>query len=220
MINKMVEGFSLERDQELESQMKAELILYRDALVKNIKVNLLKSFWRLSWVTYSTIKSGSSLGDSYSNLVTEGASIETLGAGLKVIQGMVPSESELAIDTSTLSGKAKSVGLSVALEAVDSLGDPVKIATEVFNSSANAVLPSADLTQEEVNILKDQHIKKGSIDETLRGIETRNAERAAKIAKLETEIAILKNDVGSWEIKEKDRVAFEFEDSCKKQKNN
>lgn len=220
MINKMVEGFALERDMEIEDQMKQELVTYRDALVKNLKTNLLKSFWRLSWVTYTTIKSGASLGDSYSNILTTGASVETLGAGLKVMQGTVPSNSSLAIDTSSLSGQAKSVGANVALEAIDSLGDPVKIATELINSSGNAALPSADLTPEEIEILKEQHIKKGVIDSAISGITARNAERAAKIALLEAEIATMEGEIRSWESKEKERVAFGLEDSCKKLKQN
>ena len=218
MIDLMIEGFALDRDVELENQMQAELENYRQALVQNIKTNLLKSFWRLSWVTYSTIKSGSGLGDSYSNLLTTGAKVETLGAGLKVVQGIIPSSSSLAIDTSTLSGKAKSIGANVALEAIDSLGDPVKIATEFFKSSTEATFPSADLTDEEIDILKSQHLKKGAIDDALAKSQAANVKRQARLTEIESLIAGLQAEIASWEEKEKSRVATELEESCKKLK--
>ena len=218
MIGKMVEAFEIERDIEIENQLQAELLTYREALVQNIKTNLLKSFWRLSWVTYTTIQSGKGVGESYNTLLTSGASAETVGAGLKVIQGIIPNDSALAIDTSTVTGKAKSVGAAVALEAIDSLGDPTKIATELFKSAANAPLPSADISPEEVAILRDQHLTKGAIDEILADSRAANQDREARLATLEQEIGELQTQVDSWEVKEKDRVKFNLEDSCKSQR--
>ena len=218
MIGKMVEAFEIERDIEIENQLQAELLTYREALVQNIKTNLLKSFWRLSWVTYTTIQSGKGVGESYNTLLTSGASAETVGAGLKVIQGIIPNDSALAIDTSTVTGKAKSVGAAVALEAIDSLGDPTKIATELFKSAANAPLPSADISPEEVAILRDQHLTKGAIDEILADSRAANQDREARLATLEQEIGELQTQVDSWEAKEKDRVKFNLEDSCKSQR--
>ena len=218
MIEKMVEAFELERDIEIENQLQTELLTYREALVQNIKTNLLKSFWRLSWVTYTTIQSGKGVGESYNTLLTSGASAETIGAGLKVIQGVIPGDSALAIDTSTVTGKAKSVGAAVALEAIDSLGDPTKIATELFKSAANAPLPSADISPEEVAILRDQHLTKGAIDEILADSQAANQAREARLATLEQEISALQTQVDDWEVKEKERVKFNLEDSCKSQR--
>lgn len=214
MIEKMVEAFELERDIEIENQMQAELEAYKAALVQNIKTNLLKAFWRLSWVTYTTVNSGTSLGNSYSQVLTSGAGVETIGAGLKVVQGVIPSSSQLAIDTSTVTGKAKSVGANVALEAVDSLGDPTKIATELFKSASGAALPSADISQEEIDILKVQHLNNGIVDKALADSRAANAEREARIAVLETEIAQLQQQINEWEGKEKERVRSSLESSC------
>jgi len=214
MIEKMVEAFELERDIEIENQMQAELETYKAALVQNIKTNLLKAFWRLSWVTYTTVNSGTSLGNSYSQVLTSGAGVETIGAGLKVVQGVIPKDSQLAIDTSTVTGKAKSVGANVALEAVDSLGDPTKIATELFKSASGAALPSADISQEEIDILREQHINNGIVDKALADSRAANNEREAKIAVLETEIAQLQQQITEWEAKEKERVKSALESSC------
>lgn len=214
MIALMVEGFELERDFEIEQQMQAELQEYRAALVQDLKTNLLKAFWRLSWVTYSTVKSGSSLGQSYSDLLTSAEGISAIGTGLKVVQGVIPGDSQLAIDTSSTLGKAKSVGANVALEAVESLGDPTKVATELFKSAANAPLPSADISPEEINVLKEQHLSKGVVDEVLAKSQAANDARLVRMNQIEEEVARLQEEVNKYEAEEKARVRFSLEDSC------
>jgi hypothetical protein len=215
MIELMIAGFELERDYEIEQQLQAELETYKAALVQNIKTNLLKAFWRLSWVTYTTVKGGKGLGESYNQVLTSGASVETLGAGLKVVQGIIPGDSALAIDTSTTGGKAASVGASVALEAIDTLGDPTKIATELFKSAASAPLPSADISQEEIDILKQQHLDNGIVDQALAESRADNGERLALMNDIEQQIANLQIDIDRWEGEEKARVAVLLEESCK-----
>lgn len=219
MIALTVEGFSLEREAEVDKLAMAELKNYRDALSKNIKTNLLKSFWRLAWITYSTIDSGKGMGESYSELLSGvETAAEALGKGLKLIQGVVPNDSALAIDTESFSGKVKSVGLNTALEAVSSLGDPVGTATEFFNSSASVNFPSADLSEEEFAILKEQHLKKGAIDEALKAAAARSAAREARIAEIESKITELKGQIAIWEEKEKERTRVLLEDGCEKSK--
>ncbi|MFA6308057.1 MAG: hypothetical protein WCS88_00120 [Patescibacteria group bacterium] len=214
MIALMVEGFELERDFEIEKQMQDELLEYRSALVQNLKTNLLKAFWRLSWVTYTTVNSGTSLGKSYSELLTSVEGISAIGTGLKVVQGIIPSDSQLAIDTSNTAGKAKSVGANVALEAVESLGDPTKIATELFKSAANAPLPSADISEEEINVLREQHLSKGAVDEILAASQAANDARLVRINEIEEGVARLQEEIDKYEAEEKARVRFNLEDSC------
>ncbi|MEK7584534.1 MAG: hypothetical protein AAB490_04775 [Patescibacteria group bacterium] len=215
MTDKMLEGFALERDVEIEKQMIQELEAYRGALVQNQKTNLLKSFWRLAWVTYATIDSTKSLKGSYEKIIEGAGALEQIGAGLKIIRSGVPSSSALAIDTSSVSGKVKSGGLSVALDAVESLGDPVAVATTVFQEAAGQSLPSADITDEEVAILKNQQETKGIIDEVLVESRAANATREARMTELEAEIADLRRQVDEWEGKEKDRARNSLEASCR-----
>ena len=211
----MVEGFNLETEQEADKQTRAVLEEYRQALVQNIKTNLLKSFWRLAWITYSTIDSGKGLGKTYSGLLEEG--IEDIGAiakGITVIQGLVPSDSALTIDTETVSGKVKSVSVNTALEAFGSLGDPVSTATALVQNSITVNYPSADLTDEEIAILKSQHISKGAIDAALVEGDAVMAARTVRMAEIETEIASLSGQITEAEQKEKDRTKFEIEYGC------
>lgn len=217
MISKLVESFEAQRDIEVEDEMQANLNEYRTALVQNQKANLLKAFWRLSWVTYSTIKSGTSAGKSFSNLLTStGSAAQSIASGLKTFQATVPSSSDLAIDKSTLLGKAESVGAKVALEAVESLGDPSKIAQRFMKSSFDVVMPSANITEAEINILRQQQIDKGAVDQVLAASRAANTERQARLTTLEQEIKSLEAQVSEWEGKEKDRVSASLVDSCKK----
>lgn len=219
MIAKMTEAFTLDRDIEIEKQLQKELEDYRYALVNNIKTNLLKSFWRLSWTTYSTIKGAKGLGESFSEVLTSAEGVEAIGKGLKVVQGVIPNDSVLTINTDSFSGKAKSIGAASALEGLSSLGDPVNVATTFVESAVNVNLPSADITEEEINILKSQHLKKGLLDQALAASRQANEARQAKLNSLEQEIADLQKQISEWEAKEKDRVKFNLEDSCQKQKN-
>ncbi|MFA6254881.1 MAG: hypothetical protein WC675_02460 [Patescibacteria group bacterium] len=217
MIAKLVETFELSRDIEIENEMQAGLNEYRQAIVQNQKTNLLKAFWRLSWVTTSTIKSGVQAGSAYSKIMTSaGSAVQSIASGLKSFQALIPANSDLAIDKSTLTGQATSVGAKTALTAVESLGDPYKVATKFVQSAAEASVPSADISEAEINILKQQQINKGVVDQVLANSKAANAERQAKLTALEAEIKTLETQITEWENKEKERVASALVESCKK----
>lgn len=215
-IGLLVEKYSLQEEQAADQATREVLEEYRQALVQNIKTNLLKSFWRLSWITYSTIDSGRGLGKSYAGLLEGVETIGDLAKGVQVIQGLVPSDSALAIDTSEITGKVKSVSVNTALEAVASLGDPVSAGTELVKSSAGQIFPSADLTAEEINILKEQHLNKGVIDDALQQSLAREAARVTRLSEIDSEIAQLEGQISSWRQQEKERVKYAIEESCKK----
>jgi hypothetical protein len=60
--NLIVETYELEIAMEVQRHYRLELRAYKQALVQNIKTNILKAFWRLSYVTYATIKSAKGSG--------------------------------------------------------------------------------------------------------------------------------------------------------------
>lgn len=217
IIKLKTENFILERDMEIDRQLRLAMRDYKTALVQNIKTNLLKSFWRLSYVTYSTIRSGQGVGTSYSTVLTSANNLEVISNGLKVVQAVIPSDSSLAIDTSTAAGKVKSMGVNAALEAFDSLGDPVKIATQVFTDATSAALPSADITPEEIEILRTQHLNNQEIDKALQASYQANALRRATLLANQQQIQVLEVEVASWEGKEKARVRSMLEADCLRQ---
>lgn len=218
IVEKKAEVYNYKVEMETDRLARLELRNIHEALVKNIKVNLLKSFWRLSYITYTTIKSGISTGNTYIDMLEPETAIQGLAKGIAVIQAHVPSDSTLAIDTSTAKGKVKSIGANAALEAMDSLGNPLKIATKVFDDSVKSTFPSADITPEEIEILKNQYLRNRNIDMIIQESYLINSQRRANVLELEQEIVVLQMQAQSWKDKEKARVQDSLEQNCREQR--
>jgi hypothetical protein len=184
--------------------------------VKNIKVNLLKSFWRLAYITYDTIKTGKGLGSSYSKLFTTAEVIPKIGASLKALRGLTPKKSKLAINTEDTIGKIKAISVTGALQAVETLADPTDTAMTVCNEMTKQILPKADLTDEEIKILQDQHLNNRIITQILEESYRVNTERLKQVEELEENVKQLEQELVRWEAEEKKRVADMLVDSCKK----
>jgi len=220
IISLKVENFKLQRDMEIDRQLRLEVREFRNALAKNLKANLVKATLRLSYITYTTIKNGWGAGKSYESILTGTENIKRLGAAISTVRGLVPSDSSLAIDTNSVTGKAASGGLSVAIEALENLGDPKSIVNKVMTETSAAILPSADITPEEVAILKDQYIVKNIVEHSLAESYKENAKRRKKLLDNQNKIKELEASFAAWEAKEKQRVKQMLEDSCLKQKEN
>lgn len=211
-----VEAFLLERDMEIDRLMRLELREYKKALVQNIKVNLLKSFWRLTYITYDTVKSGKGLGESYSKLINGAKVVEKLGAGLKVASGLKPN---LAGNTQSIKSSIKNVATSGALEALESMGDPKSIGKSVFEETTKQILPSADLTPDEIEILRKQHLETRLLDGILMESYKLNLERRVQLEDMKTRLEKLEGELAGWKGAEKERVAQELITECKNKKN-
>ncbi|HLB28244.1 MAG TPA: hypothetical protein VJK47_03425 [Dehalococcoidales bacterium] len=218
---------------EMDRFARLELLEYRKALVKGLKTNLLKSFWRLAYVTYDTIagkagfgggslglKGGSiAVGETYAKLFSDAGVIEKLGSALKVMRALSPGNSKLAINTDSIAGKLKSTGLSAALDAVESLGDPQAVAQTIFSSTAEQLLPStAELSEEEVEILRSQALDKRKLDDVLQESYRVNSDRRRQVETLPAENKSLDAELQRWEQAEKERVARELEAAWKAKK--
>ncbi len=192
-----------------------------EALKNNLRANLLKSFWRLTYVTYTTIKSGVSTGDTFVDFVDPKNVIDGLSKGIKLIQAAVPADSTLAIDTNTTSGKVRSIGANAALEIVDTWGDPVKIVTKVFDDSIKATFPpSADLTDADIKILRTEYLSERRLHIEIQENHEARKNRHKTIMSLKKEIGELIVQARTWKHKEKARVKDMLEDNCKKQMKN
>jgi hypothetical protein len=208
--------YFLERDMEIDRQMRLALRDYKNRLVKNIKVNLLKSFWRMAYVTYDTIKTGKGLGSSYTKLFTSAEVIPKIGASLKVIKGLTPKVPKSEKNINDITSKVKSVAVSGVLEAVESLVDPFETGKAVYNEAVKQVLPSADLTAEEIKILQDQHLNNRIITQVLEESYRVNLERVKKVQQFEEQVQKLEKEMIEWETEEKKRVADMLVHSCQK----
>ncbi|MBU1203250.1 hypothetical protein KKH39_04390 [Patescibacteria group bacterium] len=220
IIELMARNAELERDMEIDREMRLALREYKMALVQNMRNNLIKATTRLAYITYTTIKSGIGTGQSYSKVLSGTEQIERIGAALKVFQASVPANSKLAIDTSDAKGKVASIGVNAALEALESIGDPTSVVKQIATDSRNAILPSADISQEEFDILRDQRITNQFLTEAIADSYRENAARRAELLANEKEIARLQAEATGWEAKEKTRIKDILESQCNEQKAN
>lgn len=210
-------AFDLKAMMEIDRVKRVQMREIRSALIQNQKVNLLKAFWRLSYITYTTIKSGKGSADSLAEAVSADNVIKGVAQGIKFIQSNTPGDSALAVDTSDLKGKVRSVGINAALEAVDTLGDPVKIVTKIVDDSVKATYPSADITPEEIEILRNQYLRHHDLDVRIQESYEINAERRETLMMIEKQILEFQAQAEIWKQKEKARVRDSLENSCKEQ---
>ena len=218
ILNLKVANFQLERDMEIDRQIRLEARAYKNALVKNIKQNLIKATIRLAYTTYKTIESGYNAGQSFKTFLTSTKTLARAGGLLSTVKTLVPKGSKIAIDTKTITGKIANVGIETAYQAMEALGNPKDIAIKFMKETQKVIVPSADLTPEEINILRDQHITKQFVDFAIAESYKDNAKKRAQITANENKIKQLEAKVATWEVKEKERVKNMLEESCKQQK--
>ena len=227
----MLEFFLLERDQEIEAQLRQEARAYQQALQRNEKQNVIKAFIRMSLLTYTTIKgtpglgSGAvGLGKSYSklftgtgNLLTTGEGLQQLGHLLNVINGLTPSDAPYAFNSKQLSGQVGSAGASVAIETIQELGNPVNVGTKIVQETAKLIVPTDfALSQDELDILKQQHDQLGQINEALDASYDAARQRQARMDGITSQIGRLDGQLTQWEKSEKERVALSLTSTYEK----
>jgi hypothetical protein len=79
-------------------------------------------------------------------------------------------------------------------------------------------VPSADLTPEEIEILKNQNTRNRDIDDALQESYKLNSERRRQVEEAEKQIKNLETELSKWEAEEKNRVADALVAACKKKK--
>ena len=214
---KIAEAEAIEYDMEIDRQIRLELREYKKALVDNLRDNITKAIFRLAWVTYNTVKGAEGAAGSYRTLVNPDNAVEALGAGLKTIQGAIPADQkQLQFDTSTTEGKVKSGAWNATLEVLESVADPKAVATQALKDVRGAAVPGPDLTSEEIDILRTQHLDNLAVDKALAESYAENAKRRQQLLILKKEIAVLYNKMEEWRGKEYVRIKSEIESSCQK----
>jgi len=228
--------FFLKRDMEIDRLMRLELKEYKKALVSGHRKNLLKSFCRLSFLTahttYEAYHTGKSLvgtpsspGGAYGNLFATPSLVSATGSALKIIntyKAMAPAESSALVNsTQGITNVVGDAPLNIALETVESLADPKKIAVEVVTQILkSAPIPTSanewKLTEDDFNILRTEHLKNKEIDKTIAESYRVNLERNNKVKELEILISELKIELAQREADEKSRVKDLLVDNCKK----
>lgn len=214
IVNTYAEQAELVYETELLRIQLADVKDYKAALVDNLRDNLVKATLRLTYTTYSQIDGAKGAGESFSKFLTSTESLEVLGAGMKSMQAVMPSDSRLAIDTNTAGGKVKSIGWNATLEAIESMGDPKAIAQQVMKDSKGALVPSADITPEEVEILRVQNLENNLLNEVIAELEAEINENEAWLGVADVRIADLEAEALKWSAEEKARVLLVMEGEC------
>ena len=228
---KIVQADQIEYEMELDRLMRLELRDYKKALVQNIRSNLTKAIFRLTWMTYNVTKpiKGSSAatvargsGNSFSKLFTGETGIEKIGAAFKFIQAGVPKGSKAKINTKPTKGKIKSIALNATLKAMESAGSPKAVALQIYKDITGATMaslgvPKLEFTKKEVAILRDQHLTNQAVNEILADSYKENAEKRIELMRLKKDISELYNKLQEWKNKEYKRVKDLLEQSCKDQ---
>jgi len=215
----VAQAHQLEYDMEVDRQVRLSLREYKQALVLNIKTNLLKAFWRLTYVTYTTVKGAQGTHGSLTKMLNPESVAEGVGAGLKVIQAHIPPNAkDYQIDTSTTAGKIKSIAWNATLETIESVGNPKDIAIQFAKDARGASIPSPNISDKEIGILRDQHMGNQAVDTALAESYAVNAKRRAELARIEAKITKKYNEMQRWKHKEYQRVKGNLEDQCKDKK--
>lgn len=213
---------NLEYQMEIDRLFRLEMKEYRKALLGNIRSNLVKSIFRLSWMTYNTVKGAKGSGESYSKIFTSDSTVTQIGAAMKFVQAGVPKGSKAEIDGSTRIGRIKGAAWNATLEVIESGADPKAIALQVYGDgvksvAAEAKLPSLEFTEEEIGILRDQHLSNQALNELIADSYKENAERRMDVLLLSKEIEDLYIELQDWKEKEFNRVGDGLIEQCKTQ---
>ena len=216
-----VDTYNLEARIEEDGLMRELLGDYRQKIVTNQKQNLIKAFLRLSYVTYTTIKSGSDLGRGYAKLFTPVDGAEQLGNTLNVIKGLTPpapssTPPSLAGD---LKGQLLNVPVGIGINALTAQS-PQEFGAAVFNEFQNASgsvgLGSADISDEEITILRLHHMEKRVVDIVLQDSVFLNGLRRKQVETNKRIMEGLEGELEGWLDAEKARVAGDLLLDCER----
>ncbi len=230
----MFEAYLLERDMEIARLIRVELKALREALGRNLKQNLMKSFIRLTWLTYDTIKPAIGRGRAFARVLTEAetSGLQQIAAVTNFVRDNIPADSSIALDTKKVKGKVLTVGAKGTLDAMDAFGggnysylgnleSTAKVASGLVGEAlkqTGIVPPGPKLTQADFDLLKNQFDRTRMLDTVLAESYRINSEKRARIKQIEVEVAGLRVEADDWESKEKERVQRILEEDCRQQK--
>lgn len=212
----------------LDSEARQDARTMEQALVRLLKANLLRSFWRLAWITYNTIggptgKTGMiSTGRAYAGLFTEGVSVASTAKMLGIVKKLVPKQYSKLHGRK---GRVVNVGVDALLAALQNSGKSrtqlvASVVTSILKTGSDEALKantiSPDISPEDIAILRSQYIGKNQIKDAIAESERLNAEREARIAELEAQERSALDKARDLELAEKQRTYSEINKNCRK----
>lgn len=228
--------YVLERDIEMNKLMLNEFKEYRKAVATNFKVNMLKSFWRLAWLTYDTaagsaapmrmgsegtwlFQGGTDLGRSFAKLFDDDtAPGQQLAILTKLARESLGDDSKYNFDTKNWDGKVGAVSMTTLIAFFENAGNPVETAKEMFQEITKQSLPEVDvkLSPEDIKLLADHYNKTKKLDDVIQEANRKMSQMQLLRDELLKDKEKLTAEFIDWEAKEKDRVQNNLVDDCKK----
>lgn len=200
----------------MEEEYQNSLREYKSALVQNIKTNLLKAFWRLSYVTFKTIEGGKGGAETFSKAINPSSVSEGLGAGLKTIQAHIPThEKSVQFNTASTAGQVGSIVWNGTIEALESVADPKAVGTQFVKDVRGAAIGGPDISDEEVEILRTQHLQNQDIEKAIIESAEEITRMRARVFTIEVLVAEKFNEAQEWKAKEYQRVQLGLLEQCK-----
>jgi hypothetical protein len=215
---------------ELDRQNRLAVRDYNKALQQGHKVNLLKTFWRMAWITYNTI--GGPTGkrefvdagkDLAELLSSAGLNIPSISRALGIVKELLPKQYSSVPGES---GKVVNTGVDAVLEGLKGVEEsPEKmvanVVSKIMETAGKEYLPSselskAELSDEELNILRREHIELRHLDKALEQSYALNKERAAQIEALKAQIAKAQEKAKDAEKSERRRLLANLDKDCLK----
>lgn len=219
-LNEIAKLVALAQEIEYEMAIKADIRLemraYKEALVSNLRNNITKAIFRLTWVTYNTVQGARGTAGSVQKMLNPENAVEAVGATMKVIQSHIPPhEKGLQFNTASTSGKVASIAWNATLETIESVANPADIAKQGMKDVKSAIVGGPDLSQAEIDVLRDQHLSNKAVDKALAESYAQSAELRVTLHETEKMITDKYNQLQLWKLKEYQRVRGNLEDQCK-----
>lgn len=101
------------------------------------------------------------------------------------------------------------------METIESVANPAEIAKQGMKDIKVAIAGGPDITDEEVAILKEQHLSNKAIDEALAVSYAESATKRIELLEIENRITDKYNLLQEWKFKEYQRVKDGLENQCK-----
>ena len=227
-----------ERDSAIRDLMIQETRAYKDAIATGHKKNLIKSFIRMTFYTTEVIYDNANAGKGFAKTFLDPTKngVQLVGEAIKLSESFAPSNSSLALDTETTTGKVQDIAKSGAYDlalnwgeknAKDVAVDMAKKAEGYIRDGVNSLypekpgvkyvpLPEITLSDEDFAILKNEHLKLRELDNLIADAEKKNFESMWAIRELKQEQVYMKNELFDLEYAEKDRVDAKLIADCKR----
>ena len=176
-------------------------------------------------VTVEAVIAGKSVGGSYNNIVAPPSHVSTVASSLKIwgaLDTMAKDSETPSLEDKTQDATEVVMGAAqnVALDAVESLGDPKTVGTAFVTQTIGAIPIKYKgkewmLTEEDFEILEEAHLELKGIDMAWADSFEANLERLDKVKELEAQIKELEKELAKREAKVKSMLKDSLVDNCK-----